>query len=159
MKFRKRAISRATRKCKKKFVRPLDQLCGGIQNEGMGFIMKLRAARVLVIALYALASLSVGFAHKSSISITFAAYILPDGSVPIICGDVGNRDAGHGSKHTSPVCDACRLVAAPGMVLVSECWVPFRRPSSSLYSWITSNRIAISRSSHVPHLRGPPEIG
>lgn len=127
----------------------------------MGLFRNLKAARLLVIALYALAAVSVGFAHKTSTttSIELAAYTLPDRSVPVICGDVGNHDADHGSKHTSPVCDACRLVGAPGMVSASECWVPLKRLSSSLQSRVTSDRVVIHKDSHVPHLRGPPEIG
>ncbi len=146
-----------------KIVPPLDQLCGGIQKHDMGRIRNLRSARLLVIAMYALAAVSVGFAHKiatiTSTSIELTAYILPDGSVPVICGDLGNYDVDHGSKHTSPVCDACRLVAAPGMVSANECWAPVRRPLSSLHARVTSDRVEIRRSSHVPHLRGPPEIG
>lgn len=127
----------------------------------MGLFRILKAARLLVIALYALAAVSVGFAHKTSTttatSIELAAYTLPDGSVLVICGDVGSHDADHGSKHISPVCDACRLVGAPGMVSASECWVPLKRLSSSLQSRVTSDRVVIRKDSHVPHLRGPPK--
>ncbi len=129
----------------------------------MRLVRNLRLARLLVIVFYALAAVSVGFAHKSGTiaitSIDLSAYILPDGSVPVICGDSGSQDSDHGSKHTGPTCDACRLVAAYGMVSANECWVPVRHPLSSFHARVTSDRVDSRRSSHVPHLRGPPGIG
>jgi hypothetical protein len=106
---------------------------------------------------------SLGFAHKTATttatSIELATYILQDGSVSVICGDVANHDTDHDSQHIGPECDACRLVAAPGMVSASGCWVHVRRPSSSLQSRVTSDRVDIRRGSHILHLRGPPELG
>ena len=125
--------------------------------------MNLRSTRLFVIALYVLAAVSVGFAHNTATipatSVELATYILPDGSVPVICGDVGNHDADQGSIHASPVCDACRLMAAAGMVSASECWISLRRSLPSFHSRITFDCVNIGRCSLVPHLRGPPAIG
>ena len=161
--MRKSAVLRIPARFRFKIVPPLDHWLGRLHKHDMRLFRNLRLARLLVIAFYALATVSVGFAHKTatitSTSIDLTAYILPDGSAPVICGDLGNHDADHGSKHTTPVCDACRLVAAPGMVSANECWVPVRRPLSSFHARVTSDRVDAHRSSHVPHLRGPPEIG
>ncbi len=157
------AVHRTTRCFGDKTVPPLDQFHVRIQKRDMGYFWNLRGTRLLVIALYALVSASVGFAHKTTpnaqVPDDLAAFVHPDGTIAVICGDVGNQDADYGSRHTSPVCDACRLVAAPGIVSASECWTLVRRPLSSLSSRVSSDRVDFRKSSHVPHLRGPPEIG
>lgn len=67
--------------------------------------------------LCAIAFLSVGFAHKAPFAeaaqaVKFAAYTLPDGTVPDICL---NNDAGgsHQKKHVlDRDCEACRISAS-----------------------------------------------
>lgn len=67
----------------------------------------------------------IGFAHKPvsaelPASVQYAAYTLPDGTLPVLCvtvtGDEDMGDAGKGAGHYHG-CDACRLA---GTVLVPD---------------------------------------
>jgi hypothetical protein len=55
----------------------------------------------------------VGFAHKplaeAPLALQFAAYVLPDGSLPTLCL---NEDPSKPAKMGDHGCDACRLAAA-----------------------------------------------
>lgn len=75
--------------------------------------------KVFVIAIYALAALNVGFAHKPlrmeerSVAFDVAAFQLPDGTLPTLCLGQGDgvplvADPAH--------CDACVLTVAAGLV-------------------------------------------
>ncbi len=71
-----------------------------------------------MLGLYALAMLTLGFAHHGASARAadafLAAYTLPDGSVPDLCltqtGAPGDAD-----DHAAAPCEACRLTAAPGL--------------------------------------------
>lgn len=75
-----------------------------------------RAIPVVAAILYALASVLVGLAHRPAASVAPEAaavtVMLPDGSVPVICGPAEPGDAG---RATAAICGACLLVAAPGL--------------------------------------------
>jgi hypothetical protein len=70
------------------------------------------AARILC----ALALLFVGFAHQPVIAydapaIDFAAYVLPDGTLPVFC--ITDTDTTQKDKHVhAQGCDACRITAS-----------------------------------------------
>lgn len=73
---------------------------------------------MLAIAFYALATLTLGFAHKPvavsnrAPDFDLAAYQLPDGTLPDLClGQDGGSPAGKGAVH----CDACVLTVAAGL--------------------------------------------
>ena len=81
--------------------------------------MKLRpvtALRAFLLAHYALASALIGAAHKPQFvpaPIDLAAFALPDGTIPVICWSP-SKGAGQKGAHKG-VCDACRLIGAPGL--------------------------------------------
>lgn len=80
-----------------------------------------REARLLFAALYALAAVVLGFAHRSPASATedLSAYLLPGQAVVELCrdGDDGSTDPAHHAARA--LCDACLLAAAPGLPVAS----------------------------------------
>lgn len=69
--------------------------------------------------LCALAFLMLGFAHKPPVADAgqipaseIAAYILPDGTLPVLCLPSQDGKAKHHGHETGSVCEACRLAAA-----------------------------------------------
>lgn len=73
------------------------------------------ATRLWTLALYALASLSVGFSHNPALlsKERFAQFAMPDGTQPFICSTNGNT--GRTGFQKIGGCKACRLIAAPGL--------------------------------------------
>jgi hypothetical protein len=86
--------------------------------------LRISGWKPLVTVLYAVAMLTLGFAHSRSslpdtsaieaLSLQAAAYALPDGSVPPICGQ--SKSDGPAQHHGVVHCDACQLTAAPGAI-------------------------------------------
>lgn len=74
-----------------------------------------KVARWWTLALYALASLSVSFAHEAPprYSEGLAQFSMPDGTLPIICSTKG--ETGRTGAHKPGGCKACRLITAPGL--------------------------------------------
>lgn len=76
----------------------------------------------MLLALYVLAVVTLGFAHKpisfSKVSgpaaTNLAAFAMPDGSLPEICRTGGAGTPGK-SHHVGAVCEVCLLTAAPGL--------------------------------------------
>ena len=78
--------------------------------------------RLMFGAFYALAMVLVAFAHQPvfedaernrAAAIDLSAYVLPDGSLPVLCfGDAGDGD---GRTTLSTNCDACRIASAAGL--------------------------------------------
>jgi hypothetical protein len=118
--------------------------------------------RAVVLGLYALAMLTLGFAHQGAparaADAFLAAYTLPDGSVPDLCltGTGAPDDDGH---HAAAPCDACRLTAAPGLAVTAPAMtaplviVLERRPCLGAASPITP--LLYGRAA----ARGPPATG
>ena len=81
--------------------------------------VRLRAA---VATLYAVAMLLLGVAHAplawaaAKPSVDFAAFVLPDGSLPDLCV-VADGGSGDPPPHhvAATLCDACLLTGAPGL--------------------------------------------
>ncbi|MDE2361280.1 MAG: hypothetical protein KGM42_01270 [Hyphomicrobiales bacterium] len=71
-------------------------------------------------ALYAFATIMLGFAHQpvaaaQAVGPDLSAYVLPDGTAPILCSELGGVD--HGARHgVSHPCEACALTAAAGLI-------------------------------------------
>lgn len=118
-----------------------------------------RHLRLWIMALYALAMLTAGFAHRSlpaggnGLGVDLAAYALPDGSFPDICAV---QDPGQGPAIASGICDACLLAAAPGLL-------PCASEPARHAPWTTATVFATgddgrltSRSILAPQSRGPP---
>lgn len=83
----------------------------------LGALRQTRASHVIV-ALYALAMATLGFAHKpvatiAPSAIELAAYALPDGTLPDLC--LTGHDQSNGGAIAAH-CDACALSSAPGLV-------------------------------------------
>jgi hypothetical protein len=85
----------------------------------LGRLRQTRAG-IGVAALYALAMIMLGLAHRpvalpNAPTVDLAAYALPDGAVPTLCGHSGDSD--QGPQHSvSNSCEACALTAAAGLV-------------------------------------------
>ncbi len=93
--------------------------------------------RILAAALLALTTVFVGFAHRPprleprGYGGDFAAYVLPDGTLPGIClwDDLGGRDPGdHGRDRAAAICDACLLTSSPGLGAVAQVAVEVPEP-------------------------------
>jgi len=119
-------------------------------------LIRCKAARLVALALYILASASLGFAHKPApVSVDLAQFILPDGTLPPICGGKGSQDTGDHHAHL-PSCDACCLTHASGLP------PPFEAESAALTSTPCESiaprarpRVSLQTiAAHGP--RGPP---
>ena len=108
-------------------------------------------------ALYALALVLLGFAHRPAVAadarMEIAAYALPDGSVPPVCGTPG--DAGSGKSPASAHCEACALSAAPGLAGAPKIFVFV--PTVRTITLTTHDRGQYEPPArHAPSSRGPP---
>lgn len=77
------------------------------------------AARKTLLALYALAVATLGFAHTPVVAaklLDAAAYTLPDGSVAVLCVNNGASGDGGSGAHVGAFCAACLLSGAPGIL-------------------------------------------
>lgn len=121
--------------------------------------LRARPLRPVVLALYALAMVTLGFAHKMPVTgfaddvrLELAALTLPDGSVPDLCltGDASGQDTAHAG-----VCDACLLTAAPGLGAVASMDLPL--PADLRLVDVSVPVDALwSRPAPAPQSRGPP---
>ncbi len=85
---------------------------------------RISRCKPVVAALYAVAMLTLGFAHSHASQpeasaihgVTFqaATFVLPDGAFPPICGPSKSGDPAH--RSAAVPCDACWLTAAPGAI-------------------------------------------
>lgn len=113
-------------------------------------------ANLVVAAFYALAMALLGFAHKpiyfpTRAGVELAAYFLPDGTAPSICGESDDRSPVVHDHH----CDACALNAAPGLLATPQACLPARvgRLVAQL-PWRLAQFEPAPR--HAPTSRGPP---
>lgn len=81
--------------------------------------MKLGCSRwkTAVRMLCALALFAVGFAHKMPVAsaaapLEIAAYMLPDGTLPVLCRPGSDGDTEKGKHHADKDCEACRISAS-----------------------------------------------
>ena len=120
--------------------------------------------RFLAAALLALTTVIVGFAHRPlrlearGYPVDFAAWVLPDGTLPALChfDDLDGR--GHGSDDATAPCDACRLSSAPGLGAVAELALdrPRARPPVPSGHGEPALRGSLLPA---PLSRGPPRMG
>jgi len=112
----------------------------------------------VVAALYALAMVMLGLAHQPmartfSPAADLAAFVLPDGSLPPICGQDGQNIPGDGKA--AQHCDACTLSSAPGLLPVAAASVP--TSESRLVALDLAEVGQFSPAArHAPLSRGPP---
>lgn len=83
-----------------------------------------KQVRLIFTALYALALSLVAYAHKPlvleadaySVSPTeLAAYVLPDGSLPVLC--LSGAPGGSTDGAVGATCDACLITSSPGLLV------------------------------------------
>ncbi len=119
-------------------------------------------SRVLAAVLLALTTVLVGFAHRPMAAIGFvereaAAWRLPDGSPVFLCHLVLADPRDRTDDGSSPVtrCEACRLMAAPGLGSVAEIVVamPADVPIGRATVVVAAMPVPLSVA---PRSRGPP---
>ena len=126
----------------------------------MGVSARHKVSRLAALVLYVLASATVGFAHRPLANATppeLAQFALPDGTLPIVCGQNGAKEQG-GGGHASgvPLCDACCLTAAPGLLSPPSASL---RPqaSATMIAWASwENLVQTFWNGPALGARGPP---
>ena len=119
----------------------------------------------LVAALYAVAMLTLGFAHgqagilagpglETSAS-PIIAFALPDGTLPSLCGE--SQKGAPGPHHGLLLCDACQLTAAPGAIPAPPCLIDAPRQTMTLPAVRVIASIATAPAL-APQSRGPPHL-
>jgi hypothetical protein len=118
--------------------------------------------KLIVAALYAVAMLTLGFAHSNAgarsaafeaSSAQMMAAALPDGTLPSLCG---KGPAGPAHKGGT-ICDACQLTSAPGAVAAP----PAALNPPRLVARLTPVRVIASvadPAAFEPQSRGPPSF-
>lgn len=119
-------------------------------------LRKLRQSRIgfVVVALYALAMATLAGAHRpvAAGAAELAAYALPDGTLPTICGHDGapapeTAATGH--------CEACSLASAPGLIPPDA--ASFVAPGVlRRVAWIDPHGQFLPSAQRAPASRGPP---
>lgn len=118
--------------------------------------------RLLVAGLYLFTALIMGASHRplATASDSLAAYVLPDGSRPVLCLTTrapapGQTDAPVHVEH----CDACNLASAPGLPPVDVSYLRIER-DGFLLKFATANDVPTAHL-HLGghHIRGPPSPG
>lgn len=121
--------------------------------------MRSDKIRFWVTGFYLFAALIMGVGHRP-LAITsdpLAAFVLPDGSRPVLCLTTkalapGETDAPVHVEH----CDACSLASAPGLAPVDVSYVIIERDGHSS-KLAPENEIPIRRLHVRGHnIRGPP---
>ncbi|MBL8838718.1 MAG: hypothetical protein JNL66_20865 [Alphaproteobacteria bacterium] len=109
----------------------------------------------LIVALYALAAITLGFAHRGALPVNpLAAFAAPDGTPAVICATDAPDQPGHHAG-TGRDCDACRLAASPGL-LPAGAPAP-RTPSAvALAAVVVPHAAAPTLSIFRATSRGPP---
>ena len=118
---------------------------------------RLRHARLsaLALALYALATLVVGFAHKPVARAAFAhdlVALAAQGDVLVALCDSG---APAQSQVLDHLCDACALTSAPGLPPANGCALPAPYGRSLAPGFGHDAQFAPA-ALHAPTSRGPP---
>ena len=113
-------------------------------------------ARIWFAALYALATIVIGFAHRmpevAPPAFDLAAYVLPDGTTPVLCAADQDGEHRHG---IGSGCDACRIADAPGLAL-PEPDGPSLPSGARVLAGILAESALVASSLHKPWSRGPP---
>lgn len=121
--------------------------------------LRTSGLRPIVLALYALAMIGLGFAHQAPVvpldadaRAELAAFALPDGSTPDLC--LTGDESGGGAAHAG-VCDACLLTSAPGLGAVAAPVLPV--PVDRVPATVATLVSAFVPASVPPsQSRGPP---
>jgi len=120
--------------------------------------------RLWLVALYALAMATAGFAHRPMPEpprdgADIGAIIAADGSfAPYCVSDGGNPDRPHPALASGSPCEACLLTAAPGLTACSTASSVAPPQTAPQIIAATAVRRVFGRDSHVAHLRGPPAL-
>ena len=120
---------------------------------------RLRQSRASygIAALYALAMVLLGFAHRpiplqTVEPVSLAAYALPDGTLPTLCG---HDDAQAPVKAAPGHCEACALASAPGLIPPDA--ASFVAPGVlRRVAWIDPHGQFLPSAQRAPASRGPP---
>lgn len=119
--------------------------------------LRHRRLSTLALALYALAALVVGFAHKpiplAGPSHALVALALHDDAPLSLCDHDGGAPT---HQHAaSPFCDACALTSAPGLPPASQCALPAPQVGQLSRPTFVAAQFAPA-TLHAPLSRGPP---
>lgn len=117
--------------------------------------LRHRRLSALALAIYALATLVVGLAHKpipqAAATQTLIALAF-HGDVPVALCDRTGAPAQQASDH---LCDACALTSAPGLPPPDACAQPARH-ALRLATVFNGNAQFAPPALHAPLSRGPP---
>jgi hypothetical protein len=123
-----------------------------------------RSMRLLAAVLLALTTVVVGFAHRAprleprGYPTDFAAWVLPDGTLPALCHADDLGGAPHDRDDGTSGCDACRLADAPGLVVAMGTSPP--APPALVLARLGHGTAALAGSLlPAPLSRGPPVVG
>ncbi len=119
---------------------------------------RLRHVRLsaLALALYALATLVVGFAHKPLARAGVAhdlVALAAQADVPLALCDASGAPAP--SQAIDHACDACALTSAPGLPPANGCALPLPYARSKAPGFVGETQFA-PPALHAPLSRGPP---
>jgi hypothetical protein len=124
-------------------------------------LSKCPALRVVLLALYVLASAGVGFAHRipHAPADDVPTFTLPDGTPLIICSTKTGSDTDKSAPAgvNSPVCEACLLTTAPGLLPPGGLGIDvLPQPSAQTYFLAYETRINPRCAGATLGARGPP---
>jgi hypothetical protein len=127
--------------------------------------LRISGWRSLAAALYALAMALLGFAHLPAgpvgnpsgliASAQLAALALPDGVLPVICGQSGPDQPAQ--QHRRGPCDACQLTSAPGALPAPPAVLDSPRLAMIVPPVLAIVSVATGMSLE-PQARGPPRL-
>jgi hypothetical protein len=126
--------------------------------------LRISGWRMIVVAFYAVAMLTLGFAHSragmpgglaSLDAAQAAAYALPDGTLPPICGQT--KPGAPNDHHGLALCDACHLASAPGILSAPPVLLDLPRVGMKLPPARAIASIA-EAAALEPQSRGPPRL-
>jgi hypothetical protein len=134
----------------------------------MSIMTGRRSLRFVAAALLALTTVLVGFAHRPPAfdavggdrGDVFAAFAMPDGSLPDVCHLDDEPSDGTGAPTHGGFaghCDACLLSGAPGLGAVAAVVLPVPLPIVVARVTVT-DQVAVGVVSTEPVSRGPPQV-
>lgn len=119
--------------------------------------------RAVVLGAYALIMACIGLLHHVPSAAAapsaneLASYLLPDGSVPALCGEESGGDPQPQGHAAHPICDACLLAGSPGLIVGAIALPTPTYQGIVQFTVGTCVRLAATNVLRAPP-RGPPSV-